>query len=69
MRQIKAPIIGYKINIVRGIVPLGFPCRSKCAGRGSGKELHRTIIAIALMARIKIGINQPRLIIIKVLIY
>ena len=65
--QITATIRGYKSSILRDMVPPAFPCRSKCAGRSTGKEFHRTIMAKAFSATIRIGINQLRLFISSIL--
>ena len=41
--------------------PEALPCRSKCAGKISGREVHWIKIAAALTATIINGIIQPRL--------
>ena len=60
-RQMAAPITGYKSNALRDMVPAAFPSRSKCAGKSSDRELHRTAIANAFTRTIALGITQSRL--------
>ena len=59
--QITKPIAGYIISVLRDIEPEALPCRSKCAGNISGREVQRMKTAAALTATIKNGIIQPRL--------
>ena len=54
-------ITGYIISVLRGMEPEALPCRSKCAGNISGREVQRMKTAAALTATIKNGIIQPRL--------